>query len=227
MAQPTEEPSVSDADERSNDSAQGEPRRDSDVQPTPFDHPLFLPALFAAGCVWFAYDAYLNQDPDLLEHLEFNRFGLRVVAYATAFTGYQGYCELRNREPSPWSRPLIHLLFALWFAYDAFLNGDPWYEPYQAFNVHAALALGLTSAGLAVWASRREGRGDAPPGFTMAMWVMAMAVSFGYRVVQGTENALLFGATAAGLAVMSIWIARRAFEHERRRRAAGPATGAT
>jgi hypothetical protein len=222
MAQPTQPP-TSDADRRTDDPDSGAQNAGGDVQPTPFDHPLFLPALFAAGCVWFGYDAYFNQDPDLLEHLEFNRFGLRVITYATAFTGYLGWCELKHRDPSPWFRPLVHALFAAWFAYDGFLNADPWYAPYRDFNVQAAAALGLTAAGLAVWAARRGDLGDAPPGFGMALWVLLLAVGFGARVAQGVESGLVFGSTAAGLLVMSIWIARRAWDRQRRRARAAEA----
>jgi hypothetical protein len=49
---------------------------------SPFDHPAFLPVLLWALAIWFGYDGWLNQDPDLLDDLTFNRvgFGLLVLA---------------------------------------------------------------------------------------------------------------------------------------------------
>ncbi|MGH0035530.1 MAG: hypothetical protein ACQGVK_10950 [Myxococcota bacterium] len=219
MAQPTKSPDDSDAAAHAGDAAETPSAGDAEIQPTPFDHPLFLPALFAAGCAWFGYDSYFNQDPGILEHLEFNRFGLRVVAYAAAFSSYLGFCELKERDPSPWFRPAVHALFAGWFAFDATLNSDPWYEPYREFNLHAAGALGLTALGLAVQAARAGQRGDSPPGFIMAGWVMFLAFVFGFRVIQGVDNGLIYGSTAAGLAALSIWITRRAWQRRRHTRA--------
>ena len=45
----------------------------------PFDNPLFLPVLFFLAALWFGYDGWFNQDPKMLEHLAFNRYGFGVV----------------------------------------------------------------------------------------------------------------------------------------------------
>lgn len=61
--------------------------------PTPFDHPLFLPALLVAGMVWFGYDGWINQDPDMLEHRDFNRYGFGALTIAAAWFGWKGWRE--------------------------------------------------------------------------------------------------------------------------------------
>jgi len=66
--------------------------------PTPFDHPLFLPALLFAGMLWFGYDGWINQDPDMQEHLKFNRYGFGVLTVLTAWFGYKGYNEWQEEK---------------------------------------------------------------------------------------------------------------------------------
>ena len=61
--------------------------------PTPFDHPLFLPALLFAGVIWFGYDGFISQDPDMLEHQSFNRYGFGLLLLLTAWFGYKGWNE--------------------------------------------------------------------------------------------------------------------------------------
>lgn len=61
--------------------------------PTPFDHPLFLPALLLAGVIWFGYDGFISQDPDMLEHQSFNRYGFGLLLLLTAWFGYKGWNE--------------------------------------------------------------------------------------------------------------------------------------
>lgn len=70
---------------------------------TPFDHPLFLPAICLGLWVWFGYDGFLNQDPDMLEHVGFNRGGFAVLTALTGWFGYKGIREIqaRNAERSP------------------------------------------------------------------------------------------------------------------------------
>ena len=64
--------------------------------PTPFDHPLFLPVLLVAGMLWFGYDGWINQDPDMLEHRDFNRYGFGVLTLAAAWFGRKGWIEWRQ-----------------------------------------------------------------------------------------------------------------------------------
>ena len=49
--------------------------------PNPLYHPLFLPVLLVAFCLWFAWDGFMTADPDMLEHQGFNRamFGLTAA----------------------------------------------------------------------------------------------------------------------------------------------------
>ena len=68
--------------------------------PTPFNHPLFLPALLLAGCVWFGYDGFLNSDPEMLEHQTFNRVGFAILVVLTGWFGYQGLGDFREMRDS-------------------------------------------------------------------------------------------------------------------------------
>ena len=61
--------------------------------PTPFDHPLFLPALLIAGTVWFGWDGFVTSDPDMLEHQTFNRIGFGILALAASYYGWRGVKE--------------------------------------------------------------------------------------------------------------------------------------
>ena len=61
--------------------------------PTPFDHPLFLPALLLAFMLWFGYDGFINQDPEMLEHQDFNRYGFGLLVLLTGWFGYKGWNE--------------------------------------------------------------------------------------------------------------------------------------
>lgn len=76
---------------------------ESDPPATPFDHPLFLPILLAAGAVWFGYDGWFN--PEMAEHRDFNRWGFVALVLATAYFGFRGKQELdaereqRDHEP--------------------------------------------------------------------------------------------------------------------------------
>lgn len=49
--------------------------------PNPLYHPLFLPVLLVAFCLWFGWDGFITTDPEMLEHQSFNRwmFGLTAV----------------------------------------------------------------------------------------------------------------------------------------------------
>ena len=74
-----------------------EKQRETEPPPTPFDHPLFLPALLIAGVVWFGYDAWLNPSyqagGEQHEHLDFSRGGFWVLLPLTAWFGFKGWKE--------------------------------------------------------------------------------------------------------------------------------------
>lgn len=59
----------------------GERRARRGPPPNPLYHPLFLPVLLVAFCLWFGWDGFLTTDPDMLKHQSFNRwmFGLTAV----------------------------------------------------------------------------------------------------------------------------------------------------
>ena len=73
--------------------ASGDPEEVEEQAPTPFDHPLFLPVLLSGLTLWFGYDGWINQDPDMLEHLTFNRVGAGVLFAGAVYTGIGGYRE--------------------------------------------------------------------------------------------------------------------------------------
>jgi len=64
--------------------------------PTPFDHPMFLPALLFAFALWFGYDGFLNTDPDMVEHSTFNRVGFALWVVLLAYYGIRGIREMRE-----------------------------------------------------------------------------------------------------------------------------------
>jgi len=64
---------------------------------TPFDHPLFLPALCAGLAVWFGYDGFLNPE---IEAVLFNRVAFAALSVLTAWFGYRGVREMKQRSAS-------------------------------------------------------------------------------------------------------------------------------
>jgi hypothetical protein len=95
-----EDPDERDQNEDSENLALSENAAEVDAPAdTPFDHPLFLPAILAGLWVWFGYDGFLNQDPEMLEHLSFNRGGFAILSAATAWFGYKGWKEMSERNP--------------------------------------------------------------------------------------------------------------------------------
>ena len=68
---------------------------EDDEASSPFDHPYFLPVLLWALAAWFGYDGWINQDPDMLEHLAFNRWGFAALATAGVYFTVQAIREKR------------------------------------------------------------------------------------------------------------------------------------
>lgn len=81
-------------DERNGPDASSE----EEAAPTPFDHPLFLPILLSGLTLWFGYDGWINQDPEMLEHVTFNRVGFGVLLCAALYYGVQGYREWQEMK---------------------------------------------------------------------------------------------------------------------------------
>jgi len=80
------------------DRTPGANETDEAPAPTPFDHPLFLPALLFAFALWFGYDGFLNTDPDMMKHQTFNRGGFALWVALFLYYGYRGLQELREDE---------------------------------------------------------------------------------------------------------------------------------
>jgi hypothetical protein len=62
--------------------------------PTPFDHPLFLPVILSGLALWFGYDGWFN--PEMADHLTFNRYGFGVLLLGAIWYGYKGLQEMKE-----------------------------------------------------------------------------------------------------------------------------------
>lgn len=69
---------------------------DQKPPPTPFDHPLFLPVVLAGMALWFGYDGFIEDNPEMREHLTFNRVGFALLFLAALWFGYKGIKEWRQ-----------------------------------------------------------------------------------------------------------------------------------
>lgn len=69
-----------------------------EMAPTPFDHPFFLPVLLTGLAAWFGYDGWLNSDPDMAEHVTFNRVGFAVLSVAALYKSIVGYREWKDEQ---------------------------------------------------------------------------------------------------------------------------------
>jgi hypothetical protein len=83
---------MSDAERNEAPETEGEAE---DAPRNPFDNPLFLPVLLFGLALWFGYDGWINQDPKMLEHLAFNRYGFGVLAVGFVWSAFRARAELR------------------------------------------------------------------------------------------------------------------------------------
>lgn len=70
---------------------------DDDVE-SPFDHPAFLPVILWGLSIWFGYDGWINQDPDMLEHVTFNRGGFVLLVAGGIYFTIQAVKEVREER---------------------------------------------------------------------------------------------------------------------------------
>ena len=71
---------------------------DDDEVDSPFDHPAFLPVVLWGLSIWFGYDGWFNQDPDMLEHVTFNRWGFGILVVAGIYFTIQAVKEIREER---------------------------------------------------------------------------------------------------------------------------------
>ncbi|MBW2271725.1 MAG: hypothetical protein JRG96_00535 [Deltaproteobacteria bacterium] len=76
------------------DHEQPSPEEPQAPPPTPFDHPLFLPAILSGLALWFGYDGWFN--PEMKEHLDFNRYGFGLLLIGAVWFGYRGLQEMKE-----------------------------------------------------------------------------------------------------------------------------------
>ena len=89
--------------ERLEEARDGAEAADEEEASSPFDHPAFLPVLLWGLAVWFGYDGWINQDPEMLEHVAFNRWGFGILVVLGIYFTIQSLRErARDREgPKP------------------------------------------------------------------------------------------------------------------------------
>jgi len=63
--------------------------------------PAFLPVLLWGLAVWFGYDGWINQDPGMLEHVTFNRWGFGILVVLGVYFTIQSIREVRARDNEP------------------------------------------------------------------------------------------------------------------------------
>jgi len=71
---------------------------DEEEASSPFDHPAFLPVLLWGLAVWFGYDGWINKDPEMLEHVAFNRWGFGILVVLGIYFTVQSLREARARD---------------------------------------------------------------------------------------------------------------------------------
>jgi len=79
------------------DSSKPEPEEEA-PQPTPFDHPLFLPIILLGLSVWFGYDGWINTDEHMAEHRTFNQIGFVALVLAGSWYSYKAWLELKAKR---------------------------------------------------------------------------------------------------------------------------------
>lgn len=72
--------------------------------PNPLYHPLFLPVLLVAFCLWFGWDGFLTTDPDMLEHQGFNRWMFGLTAVLCVWVVPRGIKEYREEQAAAAAR---------------------------------------------------------------------------------------------------------------------------
>ena len=81
------------------------PRRDRrGPPPNPLYHPLFLPVLLVAFCLWFGWDAFFTTDTKMLEHQGFNRLMFGLTAILCLWVVPRGIKEYREEQAAAAAR---------------------------------------------------------------------------------------------------------------------------
>lgn len=96
---PDSDSSTSSSPEAASDGHQsaGRPERRG-PPPNPLYHPLFLPVLLVAFCMWFGWDAFLTSDPDMLKHQTFNQVMFFITLPICLWVVPRGIKEYREDQ---------------------------------------------------------------------------------------------------------------------------------
>ncbi len=85
-------------EQQAGDPATTDEEEDDEDAGSPFDHPAFLPVLLWALAIWFGYDGWINQDPEMLEHVTFNRVGFAVLVALGSWFTFQALRDKRRQS---------------------------------------------------------------------------------------------------------------------------------
>lgn len=139
----------SSAEERGGASKASEPQ--SSRPSSPFDHPYFLPVLLFLFALWFGYDGWLNDDPEMQEHVAFNRNGF-VVAVAAAL-----YFTIQTKVDVPFLLSGMFVAAAGWAGFHGWIAEDV-EEPFVFLYKGGAVALLAAALYFAIQDARRRSR---------------------------------------------------------------------
>ncbi|MCH2172198.1 hypothetical protein MK489_15540 [Myxococcota bacterium] len=96
---------------------------DDEEVSSPFDNPLFAPLMVAGFVAWFGYDGWFNDDPEMLEHLAFNRYGFMALVLLL------GRLLLENYTRVEYLNALLFGVYAIILGGIALLGSpDAWYN---------------------------------------------------------------------------------------------------
>jgi membrane protein implicated in regulation of membrane protease activity len=59
---------------------------------------LFLPVILVGLALWFGYDGFINDDPEMLDHLIFNQVGFAILSVLSVWFGYKGVKEWKQTQ---------------------------------------------------------------------------------------------------------------------------------
>ncbi len=130
------------------------PREDEGPQPTPFDHPAFLPVLLWGFTAYFAWDIFTDA-PAYREWPNFNRYGL-LLGIAVSL-----YATSQAMRPRPFAPAVFWGALALLFGFMGFVGGG-WYSETPvalAFNRWSCAAGALLALFFGLRARRRQRAG--------------------------------------------------------------------
>jgi hypothetical protein len=162
--------------------------------------------LLALGSVWFAYDGYLNADPSMAEHLAFNRYGVRVLAYLTGLACAESLGDRFGARAARCTGAGVHALAAGWLAVDGWMAPDAVIAAAAAVARVGAVAMALAAVWLAVCSLPSFGSKRASA-WGLSFVALGSAAALADMARTRADSALLAAGLAAVLLVAGIRLA--------------------